>query len=586
MPTPDDQDIQIETTLVRALRIRDYIENMIATLGEHPECELKLTWHRNSAYHKAEFVKDIQAIANSAISEDKDKYIVIGVNQETKIIEGCSHSDFDDAAIRQFLENYLDPIPDFEVLCLQASTGKDFVVLRFPHQIKKPFIAKSQIKDDKKVYLEEGEIWLKPGSAETGSSGKRRIKSRTEIIGLIDIEPYVKQAISERLEKVIPTIRLEERTRLQGQGINSISALASSDEEFQSHIEQLFLNPSWNHVGVINVLVEKLREKTVEVWDVEPDEGGYTSRLSPQDIQQIKETEFLPAIRRLVLLGQLLIKFSAPQECFAKIADILLQIFNVSNKLAKAIVGVSRHAETSSLNEHNSFSVPALESLIATYFLAGYELNRRNKNLYSRHLLTKIVGYVKAQEGISSKDFFMFWPITTGWGYPNRRRDLLVTERYSNADNIGKLAGGEKCIKESSLQIECLIDWHSFLSFQEQGEPETIRFYQEFYSGISTSFRPHFIKEPYEQIVPLIDKLWEAIHTDGQNDFWLFDSRLSKVFGGIDLARRKCLFARFLLSLEAIQEEYQSQQRRGPYWMPWRSDIAQFVEEVRKTITR
>lgn len=584
MPTPDDQNIQIETTLDIALRIRDYIENMIATLGEHPECELKLTWQRNSAYHKAEFVKDIQATANSAISEDKDKYIVVGVNQGTKIIEGCSHSDFDDAAIRQFLENYLDPFPDFEVLCLQASNGKDFVVLRFPHQIKKPFISKSQIKDNTKVYLEEGEIWLKPGSAETGSSGKRRIRSRAEIIGLIDIEPYVKLAVSERLEKVVPIIRLEERTRLQGQGINSISALASSDEEFQSHIEQLFLNPSGNHVGVIKVLVEKLREKTVEVWDVESDEGGYTSQISPQDIQRIKEKEFLPAMRRLVLLGQLLIKFSAPQECFDKVTDLLLNIFQVSNSLKEKASDTHPNNRVTTLSEHTSFTVPALESLIAVYFLAGYELSNRNQNTYMRRLLMKVVSEIRGTGETLSKDFLMFWPITMGWGYPDRRRDLLVSERFCIADKLEKLAGGKKSIKAASLQLECLIEWHSFLSFERMGETETIRFYQETYSGISTFFSPNFIKESYWQILPMINKLWEAIHT-GENDFWLFDSRLAKVFGGIDLTRRKRLFARFLLNLEEEQGNYQSQQNRGSYSMPWSTDIAKLVKEVRKTLT-
>ncbi len=580
MPTAEDRNILIETTLDRALRIRDYVENMIATLREHPECELKLTWRRDSAYHKAEFVKDIQATANSSILEGKDRYIVVGVNQDTKAIEGCSHSDFDDASIRQLLENYLDPIPDFEVLCLQASSSKDFVVVRFPHQVKKPFIVKSQIKDDKKVYLEEGEIWLKPGSAETGSSGKRRLKSRAEIIGLIDIEPYVKRAVSERVEQVIPTIRLEERTRLQGQAIDSISALASSDEEFQSHIEQLLLNPSGNHLNVIHVLVEKLREKTVEVWDIE---DGYISPIRPLDIQRIKETEFLPAMRRLIFLGLLLIKFSASQECFAKITDLLLHIFKISNRLAKVTVDITQNSEVSSLKEHNSFSVPALESLIAAYFLGGYELSNRNENIYVRHLFTKIVTEIRGADDTPSKDFFMFWPVTRNWGYPNRRRDLLVSERFSIADRLEKLAGGKKGIKAASLQIECLIDWHSFLSFQGQGEPETIQFYQKFYSGISTSFWPNFRTESYEQILPLINKLWEAIHTEGQNDFWLFDSRLSKAFGGIDLARRKRLFGKFLLYVEGMQAEYQAQHNRGPYHMPWATDIAQVISEVRKT---
>lgn len=588
MPIADDQNILAESTLDRALRIGDYIEKLISTIGEHPECELKREWRKTDLRDKAEFIKDIQATANSLIPEDKEKYIVVGADEKTRQIVGCNHSAYDDADIQQLLENYLDPVPDFDVLRLRSANNVDYVVLRFPHQPNRPFVAKASIIDSQKqkIYLREGEIWLKPSGAVTSSSGKRLVKSRTELISLIDMTPHIQKAIADTREQLIPIIRLEERTRLQGQTTDHISALTSSDEEFQSHIEQLLLNPNGIPQNAIKVLLEKLREKTVEVWDVELDPYGYGSQIRPSDLQQIKETDFLPAMHRLVLLSLLFIKFSAPKECFEKVMDLLLQIFQVSNSLKNSTTGINRSDTVSTLGEHTSFTVPALESLLATYFLAGYELSNRNQNVYMRHLLMKIVPEIRGTDDAPSKDFFMFWPVTMNWGYPDRRRDLLVSERFSIGDRLEKLAGGKKSIKAASLQIECLIDWHSFLSFQGQGEPETVRFYQENYSGISTSFWPNFMKEPYELINPLIDKLWEAIHTEGQYDFWLFDSRLSQIFGGIDLARRKHVFARFLMYLQAKQAEYQRQQNRGPYWMPWRSDIAQFVEEVRKTINQ
>src|SRR6185369_6993825 len=117
--------------------------------------ELKKNWPRNTPYHKAEVVKDIQATANSSIPVGKDKYIVVGADQQTRTITGCNPNDYDDASIRQLLEQYLDPVPEFEVLSLKSSANLNFVVLRFPYQKARPFFAKAQIRGDRnQIYLD------------------------------------------------------------------------------------------------------------------------------------------------------------------------------------------------------------------------------------------------------------------------------------------------------------------------------------------------------------------------------------------------------------------------------------------------
>ncbi len=576
-----NQNTVDESTLDRAQRIRDYVEKMILTLREHPECELKLVWRRDTLHNKAEFIKDIQAIANSVIPFGKEKHLVVGADEKSKEIVGCNHADFDDADIRQLLETYLDPVPDFEVLRLQSSKGKDFVVLRIPHQPNRPFVAKASIRDNTRAFLEEGQIWLKPGGPETGSSGKRLLKTRSELIELIDIQPRVEKAIADMLEQRIPAIRLEERTRLQGQTVNSISALASSDEEFESHIEQLLTTPGNHQLNVLSVLVEKLREKTVDIWDVELDDYGINSRIRPPDILRIKEAEFLPAMRRVVLLGLLLIKFSVPQDWFAKIANLLLQIFDASHHLGKITTEVDRNSYVDSLEEHASHTVPALESLIAAYLLAGFELSRRNSNLYMASFFDRPVNGIYTSGETRHQQFFMFWPVTDQWGTPPLTRQQLVLERYGKSDRIEGIVGGKRAIKSAVLQIDCLIDWHSFLSFPDQGEPETIQFYQRAFSGVTTSFHPNFKVEPYEYILPLINKLWSALHTNGENYFWLFDSRLSEAFMNIDLQRRKNTFGRFLHYSEKLQSDWMWAQRRFPYEMPWPSQIMELVGMVK-----
>jgi hypothetical protein len=287
------ENTQEESALDRVKRIRDYVEEMIALVSEHPECELKREWRRDTLYHKAEFVKDFQSIANSSIPVDREKYLVVGADEATKTIIGCNHADFDEAAMRQVLETYLDPVPEFEVLRLTSSSGHDFVIVRIPHQPNRPFIVKAPIRDNDKTYLEQGELWIKPGAENTGSTGKRRVLTRSEIINLIDIEPRVQQSVAARLEQLIPQIRFEERTRLQGNTFSSISVFTATDEEFDSYVEQLL---SENRETQFNILVEKLRDKTVSIWEFKNESSKL---ITPEDVLQMKVSEFLPAMRRL-----------------------------------------------------------------------------------------------------------------------------------------------------------------------------------------------------------------------------------------------------------------------------------------------
>src|SRR6266446_10990674 len=159
MSSPESEQVPEGLALARAVRIRDYLEQLVAAVGEHPECELKKSWLRNTPFLRAEMIKDVQSTANSAIDPDKEKFIAIGIDEQTRTITGCNPADYDEAGIRQLLEQYLDPLPEYEVLSLKSKAGVDLVVVRFPFKQNRPIMAKAQIRDDRnRIFLDAGQI--------------------------------------------------------------------------------------------------------------------------------------------------------------------------------------------------------------------------------------------------------------------------------------------------------------------------------------------------------------------------------------------------------------------------------------------
>lgn len=563
MDVDEQQENRRSLAADRATEIRNYIERLISLLGEHPECELKTEWPRNTPYHKAEMVKDIQATANSAIALGKEKYIVVGADQQTRTIVGCNPVDYDDASIRQLLEQYLDPVPEFEVLSLKSSTNVDFVVLRFPYQEARPFFAKAQIRGERnQVYLDVGQVWLKPGGADTGSSGKRLVSSRQELLNLINIEPRVNHEVELRLQHLLPQIRLEERTRLSSVENTILPVFTATDEEFESYIEQLLVGEKLNH---LNVTIEKIRDRTVLCWEKNLDENG---RISTETIAQIKETEFVPAVKRLVFLALLLIKYSAPTEWFSIVIDLLAEIFNVTPNLRRIQVPPQDENSVSSLDEHRSYTVPALEALMGLYLIAAYALVTRDRHQYLRTMFPRVVTGVRGRSEDDYRGFLIFWPLTFHWGTPNVRRDLLVAQRYSIGDRIEQLMGGASKITQAVLQVDCLVDWHAVLAQRPpEGQVETHAYFETNFPDVDHWFNANFTREDLRNIMPLVIKLWD-VATEGIDDLH-FDSRLGRIFVDYDPEKRKQILVHFLLYAERDHRELMWQQQRMPFRVFW-----------------
>lgn len=574
MPTESQNEVKAETALQRAKRVQTYVEELISTTGEHPECELKRSWLRTTPYLKAEFIKDVQSIANSEIPIEKEKYVVVGVDESSRNFVGLNHSDYDEAAIRQLLESNLDSVPEYEILYPKKG-DKDYVVVRIGHQTQRPFVATKDISEGDKTYLRAAEIWVKPN----GSTGKKKVTSRSELIRLVDVEARIREEVELRLGRILPEIRLEERAKIGTTAFGAVPSFTSTDEEFVVYVEQLV---AANDRSRFYVLLEKLRERCLELWERKIEDGDV---LSVEEISTIKSVDFLPGMSRIALLGLTLIRYRGEKEWFKSLSDLLLEIFKISKKLTR-LIPREANQEVASLDEHHTATIPALESFLVANLLVGYEITLRKAVTYSSEFFPRIIKVTPSPSAYSSEDydcFFLFYPFY--YDSIDRRLDLLVTERFSSIASITTLFRSEKLLTRSILQVICLNDWLSFLSFEKVGnslkggEPETVNYLKTEYPTVGKSYSPVYVRESLSNVQSIVDEIWGDLPL-GKNNYFLLDSKLAKILEGFDLKTRKELFVRFLIAMESEHSKIMFAQMRMPFSPHWNDEI----ESIKRSI--
>jgi hypothetical protein len=71
-----------DVTVDRAVKIRDYIEQLILLVGEIARVNWREIGCENTPFHKNGNREGFQATANSAIARENEKYIVIGLTNK------------------------------------------------------------------------------------------------------------------------------------------------------------------------------------------------------------------------------------------------------------------------------------------------------------------------------------------------------------------------------------------------------------------------------------------------------------------------------------------------------------------------
>jgi hypothetical protein len=172
---------------------KDEALRLLSELGgdEHVWVDLKSDYYiKGSPYLEAEFVKDIQSMAN-AIDEREERYLLIGCDEEEGVVgvpDGAEDESsetrhilsFDEDDLQEIIDSRLSPGPQISLHTFE-NEGLTFGVLVITRIEKPPCITTSKLEDVDagNVELRENEIWMRK------ASGKKEV-DRDEFQTIVD----------------------------------------------------------------------------------------------------------------------------------------------------------------------------------------------------------------------------------------------------------------------------------------------------------------------------------------------------------------------------------------------------------------
>ncbi|MGA8776072.1 MAG: hypothetical protein WB536_16890 [Terriglobales bacterium] len=558
----------------RAAKYRQEIDRVVREVGEHPLYELKRSCSFSVLKDRIEFVKDFQSIASSRI--DTEKFLVIGADDAAHSFYPVQNvSEFDEAAVRQLLERYLVPVPEFEVFHLTSSDGHQFVLFVIPKQKRRRILARVTVDDSSemrpRVLLREGDLWTKGGS-----TGKRLAKPEDwdEIYEEV-IEAEAEQRTRQRTAHSLDLALARERVRTTASSHSLPSYF--TDDEFQALMEELCSN---ENASKFKLLLERLRDDAVEAWH---DIGAYDSipmALSKKKIEEHIRNVFRPSMHWLTLAGIYVVKNSGPLLFLDLVTALLKEVFDTTHRLRMLRVAPLSSATVDNPEHHVSHTVPALESLVALHLLGAYVL-KRSRLQYLRSLIRPVVYRVAVYPADLMKNVMAFWPLGIGQGEPNElqfrsgRIDFCV--RRVNGDlALRKLFGSTAAALAALCQYEFCLELNSNLAVSNNEAAANVA---RAHPDVQFYFRPSFIAFPLEHIYELAESIYSEIRMAKPELLKLIVFEL--VWANMLTAPTTGapIFLEFLAGIARDQAALYMEQRRFPPMNFWPQDIQVALKE-------
>jgi hypothetical protein len=558
----------------RVEKYRQEVERVVREIGEHPLFELKHSCSFKLLKEKIEFVKDIHSIATSRI--ETEKFLVVGADDASHSFHPVQNlNEFDEATVRQLLERYLNPVPDFEVFQLTSSDGHPFVLFVIPEQKTRRILARVTVEDSTdmkpRLLLRDGDLWTKGAS-----TGKRLAKPEDwDEIYEEKIEAEAEQRTRQRTAHSLDLALAREKVR----SVPSASSLPSyfTDTEFQALMEELC---STENISKFKLLLERLRDDAIEAWH---DIGAYDSAPSVSSREKAEEhikNVFRPSMHWLTLAGMYVVKNSGPTAFLDLVVALLKEVFDTTHQLRMLRVAPLSEGTVETPEQHVSNTVPALESLVTLHMLGAYVF-KRSRFQYFRSLIRVVVNRVTVYPTDAQKAIMAFWPLGIGQGEPNELRfrpgriDFCV--RRVNADlALRKLFGSPAAALVALCQYDFCLELNSSLAVNKKHvlartvelQPDATVFY----------FWPSFIAFPFEHLYELAGTIYDEIKK-GKPELLrliLYDPDWATAFGLPTVGGP--IFIEFLANLVREQSALFHETHRFPPIDFWPKDIQEALK--------
>jgi hypothetical protein len=567
----------------RTSRYKKEVEKVVRQVGEHPLYELKRSCALKELEDKIEFIKDVQSICTSKIVSER--YLIIGADATARcFVEVDNLADFDEARVRQQLEKYLQPVPQFEVFTLESSDSIKFVLFVFPPQRTRRIVAKVSVdhpsEKTQKMLLRKGDLWIK------GDSTAKRLAAAEDWDDIFGdaVELETERRTRQRTAHLLDRVAAQEKLR-GTQGLPSVPS-SCTDEEFRALIESICISQDRPR---FLVLLEGLRDDLVEGWHMidasGPEDLAAIQSALPERIAQVRDHKtnvFLPAMQKLTSAAIYLIKNSGPAEFMGMVVQLLEEVYSTADRLPNLRSLGPRGLLPSTSPEHVSHTIPALETLVSLHLIGAYA-TKRSRFEYLTPILRTIVREAGREP---ARDLYIpmaFWPLVRGWGEPGilqRRggRISLCAERVKVDPALLKVFGSEAAATEALCGYELLLELNSSLAVDSSIAADSVAFMKKWYANADFRFGPDLIAFPLEGVSSLALKLLDAMKRKDL-DFLkpvLFDASLAAFVtkdGGTALLK-------LLARLDKAREELQWALRTVPFGTNWPKEISNGINTL------
>jgi hypothetical protein len=557
---------------------RKEAQSLLKQGGEQPRYEYKrsATLSRENLEDRLDFVKLVQAVANSEISGER--CIVIGGDpKEKKFYPVANAEEFDAANLSKILSSYLDPMPLFQSYRVTSDDGEPFVLVVLERNQPRPIVVIKQGQTEKgKTRLEEGDIWIKKNT-NTVRASRADIDSMYRVKSEEEAEVRARQRF-DHFRELIPSTQ---PLRTSATVLPTFSLIVGPKNELRAFAAELIATGDDRR---LKMLLELCRETLVEGWDnakFSAPTGDLIQFFSQLD--DFRTNQFLPALDSVVELGLIGIKHNTSGAWLGGVVDLLVEAFGAARRLARfQLYGGARNGKFP-----NAWWRPAFDIYVGIRVLATYAVLRQRLPFLGV-ILPPVVMIVSADPMYHDLNVpIVLWPfagVSFGQGELNQgRAQYFWNERIAAVweSYFGNL---EKFVAATS-QLELLLEFNSYLGTNEPNDMKLAEF-ETNTNDTSVEFRytPDLYAEDLQATTPMAERLYDFLASEqGFPDFLTIDSRLRLFVNSNPKAQRLELYGGFLQSLKSWQSSYRMQALRAMGFMwNWPGRLKKIADAFRE----